>query len=210
MPDLFDLPAALAGFTYAEEAIGRDEEQALISGIEGAGLAPFRFHKWTGKRMTASFGWQYDFSSGSFAPAAPLPGFVLAARARAARFAGLEEADLVQVLLTRYDKGAGIGWHRDRPVFGHVIGLSLGAPTTLRFRLRKPHGHFVRVSQTLDPRSIYHLDGDARHVWEHSIAPVDSTRWSVTFRSLSGRGKAVAARSDHCLPRRPSTSSSAL
>jgi alkylated DNA repair dioxygenase AlkB len=87
-------------------------------------------------------------------------------------------------MLIRYDPGAGIGWHRDRPVFEHVLGISLGQPAKMRFRRRRPGG-FDRASACLEPRSLYHLTGEARHQWEHSIATMEATRWSITFRSLS-------------------------
>jgi alkylated DNA repair dioxygenase AlkB len=89
----------------------------------------------------------------------------------------------VQALVIRYDPGAGIGWHRDRPVFEHVIGISLGVPATMRFRRRRPGG-FDRASVLLAPGSVYHLAGASRHEWEHSIAEMDVTRWSITFRSM--------------------------
>jgi len=92
---------------------------------------------------------------------------------------------LVHALLIRYDPGAGIGWHRDRPQFEHVVGISLGAEAVMRFRRRREKG-FDRVAVPLPARSVYHLAGDARHAWEHSIAPMDDARWSVTFRSLAG------------------------
>lgn len=104
-------------------------------------------------------------------------------RARAARFAGLAPDDLEQLLLIRYDPGAGIGWHRDRPAFDHVIGISLGEPATMRFR-RRTEGGFLRAYAPLRPCSIYHMSGEARHDWEHSIAPMEALRWSITFRSL--------------------------
>ena len=90
---------------------------------------------------------------------------------------------LVQALLIRYDPGAGIGWHKDRPVFEHVIGISLGHGATLRLRQRTADG-FARAKAELAPRSIYHLAGEVRHQWEHSIAPMEVPRWSITFRSL--------------------------
>ncbi|PZQ20380.1 MAG: hypothetical protein DI569_15765 [Sphingopyxis macrogoltabida] len=92
---------------------------------------------------------------------------------------------LEQVLLIEYGAGAGagIGWHKDRPVFDHVIGLSLGAPAAMRFRRRAGDG-FDRATAALAPRSIYHLAGEVRDDWEHSIAPMDSPRWSITLRSL--------------------------
>jgi alkylated DNA repair dioxygenase AlkB len=105
-------------------------------------------------------------------------------RQTAARLTGLPVDDLVQALLIRYDPGAGIGWHRDRPVFGHIVGVSLGAPATMRFRRRQPDG-FDRIAVDLPPRSIYHMTGEVRHAWEHSIAPMDEARWSVTFRTLA-------------------------
>jgi alkylated DNA repair dioxygenase AlkB len=46
------------------------------------------------------------------------------------------------------------------------------------------------VTALLPPRSIYHLTGEARHEWEHSIAGMAMTRWSITFRSLSEKGLA--------------------
>ena len=98
----------------------------------------------------------------------------------------------MQALLIRYDPGAGIGWHKDRPAFEHVIGVSLGAPTTMRFRRRRG-GRFERVNVPLAPRGAYHLTGASRHEWEHSIAAMERTRWSVTFRSLSDRAKSLSS-----------------
>lgn len=77
----------------------------------------------------------------------------------------------------RYDPGAGIGWHRDRALF-----------QTMRFRRRRPNG-FDRRSALLVPHSVYHLSNDARHEWEHSIAEMAVTRWSITFRGLSAVGQ---------------------
>lgn len=134
------------------------------------------------------FGWSYDFDRGTFAATEPIPGWLLPIKARAAAFAGLADADLVQALLIRYDPGAGIGWHRDRPVFEHVAGVSLGVPTAMRFRRRR-EGGFDRIAVPLAPRSIYHLSGEARHGWEHSIAEIEVTRWSITFRSFSGKAR---------------------
>jgi alkylated DNA repair dioxygenase AlkB len=188
--DLFDKPD-LAGLSQTDEIVTPDEEWALVGAIDTAELLPFRFHGWLGKRLTASYGWRYDFDTADFSATDALPDWLLPVRARAARFAGLAPGDLVQALVIRYDLGAGIGWHRDRPVFEHVLGISLGAPAVMRFRRRRPGG-FDRVSMLLPPRSIYHLTGEARHEWEHSIAGMTMTRWSITFRSLSEKGIRLA------------------
>jgi len=137
--DLFERPR-LFGLVQAEDIVEADEEQALIASIDAVELSPFRFHGWFGKRLTASFGWNYDFDTARFAPTEPIPAWLLPLRARAAQFAGLEADELGQALLIRYDVGAGIGWHRDRLVFEHVVGISLGAPTTMRFRRRQGSG----------------------------------------------------------------------
>lgn len=188
--DLFD-PSPLPGLRYEEEFVTAVEEQTLIEQINAQELAPFRFQKWTGKRLTATFGWLYDFESGSFARAERLPSFLLPFRERAANFAGLFESELEQALLIRYDAGAGIGWHRDRPLFEHVVGISLGSPVPFAFRRRKEKG-FDRVKIALKPRSIYLLSDEVRHDWEHGIDRHDAPRWSITFRTLSAKGRARA------------------
>ena len=170
----------------AAEFITPTEEQALIANLDAADLSPFRFQGWTGKRLTASFGWSYDFDNGKFGPTDAIPDWLLPVRDKAAAFAGLTPDDLVQALLIRYDLGAGIGWHRDRPVFEHVVGISLGSPAPMRFR-RRVSGGFERMTVQLPPRSIYHLIGDVRHAWEHSLVEVAERRWSITFRSLADR-----------------------
>jgi alkylated DNA repair dioxygenase AlkB len=188
-PDLFAAPL-LPGLSQADDIVSPEEEQALIAAMDAMALAPFRFHQWEGRRLTASYGWHYDFDGGGLTASEPIPDWLLPLRERAARFSGLPPDEFVQSLLIRYDPGAGIGWHRDRPVFAHVVGVSLGAPAVMRFRRRR-NGGFDRASAPLAPRAIYHLTGAARHAWEHSIAPMDATRWSITFRSLAGRRRAA-------------------
>lgn len=188
MLDLFDAPV-VAGLSMRGDFITVEEEAALIERIDATSLSPFRFQQWTGKRLTHSYGWSYDFASGTFAPTESIPDWLLPFKVRAASFAGLATDDLVQALLIRYDPGAGIGWHKDRPVFEHVVGISLGHEAPLRLRRRCDRG-FERAKADLAPRSIYHLAGEVRHGWEHSIAPMDLPRWSITFRSLAGVSKA--------------------
>ncbi len=185
-PDLFET-ATIAGLESMSDIVTPAEAIALGERIDETGLSPFKFQGWFGKRLTNSYGSGYDFDAGKFALAAPMPEWLGPLRARAAGFAGLPEADLSQALLIRYDQGAGIGWHRDRPHYEHVVGISLGAPATMRFRRRAATG-FDRVNVPLVARSAYHLSGEARHDWEHSIAEMTETRWSITFRTLSVSG----------------------
>ena len=183
--DLFGT-TPIAGLRLEQEFIDAAEEMELLDHFAELDLAPFRFHGWTGKRLTRSFGWRYDFDDASFRPTDPLPPWLLPLRDRAAHFAGIASDDFAHALLTRYDPGAGIGWHRDRPQFDQVVGVSLGAPAVMRFRQRTPTG-FHRQRLELAPRSAYLLSGEVRREWEHSIAEHDALRCSITFRSLARR-----------------------
>lgn len=191
MRDQFDLfgaaPPLPEGFRYQADVLPPDEERRLLDDVRALPFRAFEFHGHVGHRRTVSFGWRYDFATESLREAGEIPPFLLALRERAAALAGLPAARLAQVLVTEYDAGAGIGWHRDKAVFGDVVGISLLAPCVFRLRRRAPHG-WERVSVTAEPRSGYLLRGAARTEWEHSIPPVDARRYSVTFRDLRAAG----------------------
>lgn len=172
-----------AGFTYQRDFLSADEERAFLETFRELEFRNFEFHGYVGKRRVLSFGWRYDFGGGGLRKADPIPGFLRAAQDRAATFAGLRAADLQHVLLTEYQPGAAIGWHRDRSEFGDVVGISLLSPCTFRFRRRSEAG-WDRASFRAEPRSAYLLRGNARTAWEHSIPALDSVRYSITFRTL--------------------------
>jgi alkylated DNA repair dioxygenase AlkB len=86
-------------------------------------------------------------------------------------------------MITEYAPGAGIGWHRDRPQFEDVVGVSFLAPCRFRFRQRQADG-WRRASFNAEPRSAYLLRGPARRDWEHSIPRLQTLRYSITFRSF--------------------------
>ena len=190
MSRLFDEPL-IAGLRYEEEIISEAEEKQLLDRLMLLELAPFRFHGWLGNRKTQSFGWRYDFDDASFTRADAVPEWLEPLRHKAAALAQLKPDDFVHVLLARYDPGAGIGWHRDRDVFEKVVGVSLNTPATLRFRQRTAAG-FRRASLEVEPRSAYLISGESRWDWEHSIAPGEQLRFSITFRTLSDKGRRIA------------------
>jgi alkylated DNA repair dioxygenase AlkB len=130
-----------------------------------------------------SFGWRYDFNGGGFQQTEPMPGFLLPLRDNPTTFAGLAPDVLEHALITEYREGAAIGWHKDRSVFGDVIGISLLSSCLFRFRLRGDAG-WERHSLNTEPRSAYLLRGPSRTTWEHSIPAVPALRYSVTFRTL--------------------------
>jgi alkylated DNA repair dioxygenase AlkB len=134
------------------------------------------------------YGWRYSFESSRVSPGPELPDFLIPLRDRAAPLAGVEPDALSEALVTEYPEGAAIGWHRDAPMFGIVIGISLLAPCTFRFR-RGDAGTQKPIKVELAPRSAYVLAGEARTEWQHSIPPMRALRYSVTFRTLLDRNR---------------------
>lgn len=182
-PDIGDEPE---GLRYQPGFLDAAEQQALVAHMASLPFRPFEFQGFLGKRETVSFGWSYRFDGSGLAEAAPIPDWLRPLRARAAAFAGLAPDALEQALLIRYGQGAGLGWHRDRPVFGDVLGISLLAPAPLRFR-RRQGDRWQRFTIEVEPGSIYLLRGPARSDWEHSIPPVESLRYAITLRSMAAK-----------------------
>jgi alkylated DNA repair dioxygenase AlkB len=182
--DLFETPPALPdGFRYCPSFLSEDEEHDLVTRFTDLPFRDFEFRGYRGNRRVLSFGWQYDFNRMELQRTEDMPAFLLPLRERAARFADLAAVDLPHVLLTEYAAGAGIGWHRDKPMFAEIVGISLGSPCVFRFR-RKAGDKWERASVVAERRSAYLLRGPSRTEWEHSIPAVDRLRYSITFRSF--------------------------
>ena len=171
------------GFRYQAQLLSAAEEAALLGMLAPLPFREFEFHGFFGKRRVVSFGWRYDFNGGGLQKTEDIPAFLLPLRERAAGFAELPAPSLQQVLVTEYRPGAAIGWHKDRSIFGEVVGVSLFSASTFRMRRRSPRG-WQRASLTLEPHSVYLLQGPARTHWEHSIPAVDRLRYSITFRNI--------------------------
>jgi alkylated DNA repair dioxygenase AlkB len=182
--DLFDsAPFSPNGFSYQSAAFSHAEESAWVHQLEALPFKPFEFHGYLGKRRIVSFGWRYDYAGRALRVSEPMPDFLEPLRQLAAAVAGLDVQRLQQALITEYDTGVTIGWHRDKPMFEDVVALSFLSTCRLRLR-RKQDTRWERWSTDIAPRSIYRLSGPARHDWEHSIPPVEGLRYSVTFRSF--------------------------
>jgi alkylated DNA repair dioxygenase AlkB len=186
---LFAEPLSMpVGFAYRDELISQAQEQVLLREVETLPFKPFEFQGYLGKRRIVSFGWHYDFDAKTLGQSEPIPSFLHTLRDQAAAFANLPPSSLQQVLINEYAPGAGVGWHRDRPMFEDVIGVSLASACTLRLRQRTETG-WKRASQILTPRSTYLLRGSSRRDWEHSVPPVEQLRYSVTFRNFTAGAK---------------------
>jgi alkylated DNA repair dioxygenase AlkB len=182
--NLFEPADALPeGFRYQPGFLTKGEEDDLTRHFQDLPFKEFEFHGFLGKRRVVSFGRKYDFSSQKLRESGPIPEFLRSIRDKAAAFADIESSAVGHVLVTEYSPGTTIGWHKDRPVFEDVIGVSLASECVFRFR-RKAGSNWQRRSTNLAPRSAYLLRGPARNDWEHSIPEVASLRYSITFRNL--------------------------
>ena len=171
------------GFRYIPSLLSEDQEQELLERVEGLQFDEVRMHGQVARRVVRHFGVQYAFESAAIAPGPPIPDWLADVRDRAAQLLDVPQAALAEVLVTYYPPGATIGWHRDAPVFGDVVGVSLGSLCEMRFQ--RGQGEERRVfQQLLEPGSAYVLSGPARNRWQHSIPQVVTDRYSVTFRTL--------------------------
>ena len=178
--DLFgDAPTrapVVAGFDYWADVLSAPEQVALVAALQTLAFKPYEHLGYLGRRRIAAFDREGD--------GAGWPGCLSTLMARLADRLDLDGAAFVQVLVNEYAPGAGIGWHRDRPVYGEILGLSLLAPCVMRLRRREGAG-FLRTNAPLACGSVYRLSGEARAAWEHSITPMTALRYSITFRTLA-------------------------
>ncbi len=172
------------GLVYRRGLVTPEEEQALLERIEALDFDEIRLHGVVAKRTARHFGLNYDYERrGIVTDADPIPEWLIPLRAAAAELAGVAPDRLVEALVQRYPEGAQIGWHRDAPAFGIVVGVSLLAPARLRFR-RDAGGQRQTYELVLEPRSGYVLADTARAAWQHHVPPTKALRYSVTFRTL--------------------------
>jgi alkylated DNA repair protein (DNA oxidative demethylase) len=171
------------GLLYRPELLPAEEEQELLDRFASLRFDPIVLHGRAARRTARHFGLGYDYGARKPEHGEPIPDWLEPARGLAAQLAGVSADDLVEALVQRYPVGATIGWHRDAPAFGVVVGLSLAAASRLRFQRGK--GDDRRVYELgLEPRSGYVLAGEARNAWQHSIPPARELRYSITFRTL--------------------------
>jgi alkylated DNA repair dioxygenase AlkB len=177
---LTELPA---GLVYREELVAQGEEAQLLAILESLRFDEIRIRGQPARRTARHYGLGYDYGRRSPEPGEPIPDWLLPLRERGAELGGVGADELVEALVQRYPPGAGIGWHRDAPAFGAVVGVSLASACRLRFRRGRPRER-TTVELELAPRSGYVLAGEARWKWEHRIPATSELRYSITFRTL--------------------------
>ena len=140
------LPPEPEGLRYAADFVPPETEQKLIFGIRHLPLLPFQFGQFEGKRRVASFGFRYDYALRQLQRSEPIPAWLDEIVAKVEAFGG-PATQIRQVLCTEYDAGVGIGWHRDKPHFDRIFGLSLGSASVPQDR-RQDLGSFYARCRT--------------------------------------------------------------
>jgi alkylated DNA repair dioxygenase AlkB len=185
--DLFAAEALPQGLTYRADFISPREEAELLEQIRALPLVHAPYRQYTARRRVASFGSTYDFEAQRLNEAPALPAFLLQLRARIARELKVLPDALAQGLVTAYDIGTPLGWHRDAPEFGSVAGVSLAGSCEMRWRQYPPRVARTLLSLKVAARSLYLITGEARWGWQHSVAPTRELRYSITLRTLASR-----------------------
>lgn len=170
------------GFLYLPDFIPAEQEQELLNEIGKLDFHPFDFHGYIAKRRIVEYGFEYDFGSRQASATESIPAFLDPLKERAAAWANIPANEVVESVVTEYPQGAPIGWHRDVPQFEMILGISLKSSCRMRFKPYREKGKLAVI--TLEPRSIYRMQGPARWNYQHSIPAVKDLRYSITFRTL--------------------------
>jgi alkylated DNA repair dioxygenase AlkB len=180
------------GFIYQAEFLSEGEEAELVRAIKILEFGAYDFRGYIARRRVVAYGGSYEPGTQRVQIASNvIPEFLRSIRNRAAGVAGISADEIAQAMVTEYPVGAPIGWHRDAPQFGTIIGISIGSACRMRFKPYNGDGKIISVP--LEPRSIYVMSGAARSKFQHSIPAVKELRYSITFRTLRKKKKARAA-----------------
>jgi alkylated DNA repair dioxygenase AlkB len=177
-------PAFAPGYAYEPGFLSEEEEAELIREIERLPFAQARYKQYLAKRRTVAYGGSYDYSAKRLETGTPIAPFLHPLRARAAAWSGCAAEEFTHALVTEYQPGVELGWHRDVPDFDVVVGISLLNACRMRFRRFPPKPREKSIAVELEPRSIYRLQGSARWGWQHAVPPVPALRYSITFRTV--------------------------
>jgi alkylated DNA repair dioxygenase AlkB len=199
--ELFELPPRLPhGLVYRPQFVTRAEEASLLAAIAPLPFRQARFQQYVARRRVVHFHADGDvdtedaYDDGESFSLGPVPPFLAALQLRIADAFGILRSAFVHTLVSEYQPGAPIGWHRDKAAYGVVFGISLKGRGTMRFR---PLERYIEPRQTLvlelEPRSLYVMQGPIRWLWQHSMLPARELRYSITFRTRANDESALAA-----------------
>jgi alkylated DNA repair dioxygenase AlkB len=186
---LFDFPRDLPqGLLYQTEFVTRGEEAALLAAIAPLPLREAKFREYFARRRVAHFhadadAPRYDDGGVDSFTSGPMPEFLAALRDKVAAWVGVAPSAFVHALVSEYRPGTPIGWHRDKPAYGIVVGVSLAGWGRMRFRPLEAQDAHHTVALDLAPRSVYVMRDAIRWQWQHSMLPTKELRYSITLRT---------------------------
>jgi alkylated DNA repair dioxygenase AlkB len=195
--DLFDAPPLPPGLEYHADFFTIAEEAALLNAFADLPFREAKFQQYTARRRVVRFGLIYDADQAEWIEGRPLPAWLGDVRQRVAASRNVPAERFIHALVTEYRPGTPIGWHRDKPEYGMVVGISLASACRMRFRpYDNQHDRSAMIALTLAPRSLYVMTDQIRWAWQHSIPPAKALRYSITFRTRADaatkrRGTAV-------------------
>ena len=174
------------GFTYYPSFLNVDEEAELMKEISKTELHNMHYHGYKANRKTASFGYNYSFDDNTLSKGAPIPPTFDWLINKTANYISVEKNKFAEMLITEYPPGAVINWHRDVPQFDLIAGISLMADCVFKLRPynKEKQTRSSVISFPVLRRSVYTMQHSARWDWQHSIAPVKQTRYSITLRTF--------------------------
>jgi alkylated DNA repair dioxygenase AlkB len=187
MNTLFPMePAFPQGFSYKDDFLAQAEEAQLLGAVKHIPLRTFTFQGFEARRKTASFGYDYSFDKRSLSKGEPIPQELQWLVQKVADFTAVDASGFAELLITEYPPGSVINWHRDAPPFDIIVGISLLSDCIFKLR---PHEKQLQtrksiITFTVKRRSLYIIKDVARTDWQHSTAPVENTRYSITLRTL--------------------------
>ena len=170
------------GFLYIPDFLTLDEQADLLRTVWELDYQHDTFRGQRLKRGYAQFGYAYVSTGRRLTPAEPIPPYLAELAVRAAPHCP-GAAPFNQCIATWYPENAGIGWHTDAPTFGDcILAVSLGGIGCLQFRRNGSE----EISHELDTTSgsLYRMQGPARWDYQHQVLPVESVRFSLTYRHV--------------------------
>lgn len=174
------------GFTYTPHFITNAEEVQLLQEVYQMDLKTFVFQGYEARRKVASFGYDWSFEKRTLSKGKEIPAAFDGLVEKVATHLQFDKKAISELLVTEYPAGAVINWHRDAPPFDTIIGISLLSDCVFKLRPydKAKQERKATISLPVQRRSLYVMKGNARTEWEHSIAPVKQTRYSITLRTL--------------------------
>ncbi len=187
MNTLFDVtPVLPEGFSYHTNFISETEEIQLVKLIQQFDLQPMKFHEYEAKRKIISFGNGWSFTEQKLKEGNPIPAEFDFLIEKIANHRSIGKESIAQFLITQYPVGAIINWHRDAPPFASIAGVSLLSDCIFKLRPQdvSKQTRSATISLPVQRRSLYIMQGISKIEWQHSTAPCDRVRYSLTFRTL--------------------------